>query len=90
MTYNKPDYFIYYKNCFFLIQIGSDCKKKNPFSDSDTEYRCDDSKTDISWLREPKSKPLMMDYSRNKNVKKHKNGKKSSKKSLFIIADPYE
>ncbi|KAF4023459.1 hypothetical protein G4228_015045, partial [Cervus hanglu yarkandensis] len=59
-------------------RIGSDCKKKNPFSDSDTEYRCDDSKTDISWLREPKSKPLMMDYSRNKNVKKHKNGKKSS------------
>nr|XP_014338832.1 PREDICTED: synaptonemal complex protein 2 [Bos mutus] len=58
-------------------RIGSDCKKKNPFSDSDTEYRCDDSKTDISWLREPKSKPLMMDYSRNKNVKKHKNGKKS-------------
>ncbi|XP_052507102.1 synaptonemal complex protein 2 [Budorcas taxicolor] len=58
-------------------RIRSDCKKKNPFSDSDTEYRCDDSKTDISWLREPKSKPLMMDYSRNKNVKKHKNGKKS-------------
>ncbi|XP_020760806.2 synaptonemal complex protein 2 isoform X2 [Odocoileus virginianus] len=58
-------------------RIGSDCKKKNPFSDSDTEYRCDDGKTDISWLREPKSKPLMMDYSRNKNVKKHKNGKKS-------------
>ncbi|XP_055289953.1 synaptonemal complex protein 2 [Moschus berezovskii] len=58
-------------------RIGSDCKKKNPFSDSDTEYRCDDSKTDISWLREPKSKPLMVDYSRNKNVKKHKRGKKS-------------
>ncbi|KAI4538327.1 hypothetical protein MG293_011730 [Ovis ammon polii] len=60
------------------LGIGSDCKKKNPFSDSDTEYKCDDSKTDISWLREPKSKPLMMDYSRNKNVKKRKNGKKSS------------
>ncbi|KAB0383436.1 hypothetical protein FD755_005353 [Muntiacus reevesi] len=66
-------------------RIGSDCKKKNPFSDSDTEYRCDDSKTDISWLREPKSKPLMMDYSRNKNVKKHKNGKKSR---IFLLKTP--
>ncbi|KAK2506604.1 hypothetical protein MC885_020619, partial [Smutsia gigantea] len=50
-------------------------KKKNVFSDSDTENRYDDSKTDISWLREPKSKPQLIDYSRNKNVKKHKIGK---------------
>ncbi|XP_036862274.2 synaptonemal complex protein 2 isoform X4 [Manis javanica] len=50
-------------------------KKKNVFSDSDTECRYDDSKTDISWLREPKSKPQLIDYSRNKNVKKHKIGK---------------
>uniref|UniRef100_A0A8C3WW46 Synaptonemal complex protein 2 n=1 Tax=Catagonus wagneri TaxID=51154 RepID=A0A8C3WW46_9CETA len=56
-------------------------KKKNVFSDTDTEYKCDDSKTDISWLRESKSKPQLIDYSRNKNVKKHKSGK-SSKKSL--------
>ncbi|KAM9056521.1 synaptonemal complex protein 2 [Megaptera novaeangliae] len=50
-------------------------KKKNLFSDTDTEYKCDDSKTDISWLREPKSKPQLIDYSRSKNVKKHKSGK---------------
>ncbi|KAJ8779096.1 hypothetical protein J1605_012947 [Eschrichtius robustus] len=50
-------------------------KKKNLFSDTDTEYKCDDRKTDTSWLREPKSKPQLIDYSRNKNVKKHKSGK---------------
>uniref|UniRef100_A0A4W2ECX2 Uncharacterized protein n=1 Tax=Bos indicus x Bos taurus TaxID=30522 RepID=A0A4W2ECX2_BOBOX len=58
------------------------CMDNSITFDSDTEYRCDDSKTDISWLREPKSKPLMMDYSRNKNVKKHKNGKKSR---IFLL-----
>ncbi|XP_025709168.1 synaptonemal complex protein 2 isoform X3 [Callorhinus ursinus] len=55
-------------------------KKKNLFSDTDAEYRCDDSKTDVSWLKEPKSKPQLIDYSRNKNVKKPKSGK--SKASL--------
>ncbi|TKC38310.1 hypothetical protein EI555_018067, partial [Monodon monoceros] len=60
-----------------IIKLGTvtNHKKKNLFSDSDTEYKCDDSKTDISWLREPKSKPQLIDYSRNKNVKKHKSGK---------------
>nr|XP_008010519.2 synaptonemal complex protein 2 isoform X2 [Chlorocebus sabaeus] len=53
-------------------------QKKNLFSDTETEYRCDDSKTDISWLREPKSKPQLIDYSRNKNVKNHKSGKSRS------------
>ncbi|XP_014642785.1 PREDICTED: synaptonemal complex protein 2 [Ceratotherium simum simum] len=56
-------------------KIVTNHKKKNLFSDTDTEYRCDDSKTDISWLRESKSKPQLIDYSRNKNVKKHKSGK---------------
>ncbi|XP_075866947.1 synaptonemal complex protein 2 isoform X6 [Microcebus murinus] len=56
-------------------RIITNHKKKNVFSDTETEYRCDDSKTDISWLRESKSKPQLIDYSRNKNVKKHKSGK---------------
>ncbi|XP_069352074.1 synaptonemal complex protein 2 [Eulemur rufifrons] len=56
-------------------RIITNHEKKNLFSDTETEYRCDDSKTDISWLREPKSKPQLIDYSRNKNVKKHKSGK---------------
>ncbi|XP_068272578.1 synaptonemal complex protein 2 [Nyctibius grandis] len=43
--------------------------KKHLFSDTETEYRGDDSKTDISWLQEPnrKSKAQLIDYSRNKN-----------------------
>ncbi|XP_035199537.1 synaptonemal complex protein 2 [Oxyura jamaicensis] len=44
--------------------------KKHLFSDTDTEYRGDDSKTDISWLQESKSKPQLIDYSRNKNLGK--------------------
>ncbi|XP_021110847.1 synaptonemal complex protein 2 isoform X3 [Heterocephalus glaber] len=47
-------------------------QKKKIFSDTETEYKCDDSKTDVSWLRETKSKPQLIDYSRNKNVKKYK------------------
>ncbi|XP_065422159.1 synaptonemal complex protein 2 isoform X2 [Chrysemys picta bellii] len=48
--------------------------KKHLFSDTDTEYRGDDSKTDISWLRESnrKPKPQLIDYSRTKNLKKSK------------------
>ncbi|XP_048666673.1 synaptonemal complex protein 2 isoform X2 [Marmota marmota marmota] len=56
-------------------RIITNHKNKNLFSDTETEYRCDDSKTDISWLKEPKSKPQLIDYSRNKNVKKCENGK---------------
>ncbi|XP_013362881.1 PREDICTED: synaptonemal complex protein 2 isoform X2 [Chinchilla lanigera] len=56
-------------------RIMSNWRKKNIFSDTETEYKCDDSKTDISWLREPKSKPQLIDYSRNKNVKKYKSGR---------------
>ncbi|XP_051489265.1 synaptonemal complex protein 2 [Apus apus] len=46
--------------------------KKHLFSDTDTEYRGDDSKTDISWLQESnrKSKAQLIDYSRNKNSRK--------------------
>nr|XP_048297236.1 synaptonemal complex protein 2 isoform X4 [Myodes glareolus] len=51
--------------------------EKTFFSDTETECGCDDSKTDISWLREPKSKRLM-DYSRNKNAKKYKSRKSRS------------
>lgn len=58
-------------------------EKKTLFSDSETECECDDNKTDISWLREPKSKRLM-DYSRNKNTKNCKS-RKSSKKLLFRL-----
>ncbi|XP_065610477.1 synaptonemal complex protein 2 [Cyrtonyx montezumae] len=45
--------------------------KKHLFSDTDTECRGDDSKTDISWLQKSKtvSKPQIIDYSRNKNLK---------------------
>ncbi|XP_048818719.1 synaptonemal complex protein 2 isoform X3 [Lagopus muta] len=53
--------------------------KKHFFSDTDTEYRGDDSKTDISWLQKSKapSKPQIIDYSRNKNLGKSKReGKK--------------
>uniref|UniRef100_A0A4W2CWL3 Uncharacterized protein n=1 Tax=Bos indicus x Bos taurus TaxID=30522 RepID=A0A4W2CWL3_BOBOX len=77
----KSEVILYLFSIYFIFTIQL-LEYKNPFSDSDTEYRCDDSKTDISWLREPKSKPLMMDYSRNKNVKKHKNGKKSR---IFLL-----
>ncbi|XP_028941450.1 synaptonemal complex protein 2-like, partial [Antrostomus carolinensis] len=46
--------------------------KKHLFSDTDTEYRGDDSKTDISWLQESnrKSKAQLIDYTRNKNLGK--------------------
>ncbi|KAM5245924.1 LOW QUALITY PROTEIN: synaptonemal complex protein 2 [Ctenodactylus gundi] len=54
-----------------VIKLG----KKNLFSDSETEYTCDESKTDISWLKEPKSKPQIIDYGRNKKVKKYKREK---------------
>ncbi|XP_027275617.1 synaptonemal complex protein 2 [Cricetulus griseus] len=47
------------------------------FSDAETECDYDDSKTDISWLRKPKSKRLM-DYSRNRNMKTYKSGKPRS------------
>ncbi|KAJ7332106.1 hypothetical protein JRQ81_014286 [Phrynocephalus forsythii] len=48
--------------------------KKHLFSDTDTEYRGDDSKTDISWLRESnrKPKPQLVDYSRIRKQKKSK------------------
>ncbi|XP_059561155.1 synaptonemal complex protein 2 isoform X3 [Myotis daubentonii] len=52
-------------------------KNKNLFSDTDTEYSCDDGKTDISWLRESKSKPQLIGYSRNKSVKKKEKSGKS-------------
>ncbi|XP_036915893.1 synaptonemal complex protein 2 [Sturnira hondurensis] len=51
-------------------RIVTSHKKKNLFSDTDTEYRCDDNKTDISWLTEPKPKPQPAVYGRSKSVKK--------------------
>uniref|UniRef100_U3J345 Synaptonemal complex protein 2 n=1 Tax=Anas platyrhynchos platyrhynchos TaxID=8840 RepID=U3J345_ANAPP len=53
--------------------------KKHLFSDTDTEYRGDDSKTDISWLQESKSKPQLIDYSRNKNLGKSISAGKTDK-----------
>ncbi|TRZ21512.1 hypothetical protein HGM15179_005563 [Zosterops borbonicus] len=46
--------------------------KKHLFSDSDTENRGDDSKTEISWLQESKRKPKaqIINYSRNKKLGK--------------------
>ncbi|XP_061487097.1 synaptonemal complex protein 2 isoform X2 [Rhineura floridana] len=48
--------------------------KKHLFSDTDTECRGSDTKTDISWLRESnrKLKPQLIDYSRTKKQKKSK------------------
>ncbi|XP_044842531.1 synaptonemal complex protein 2 isoform X3 [Mauremys mutica] len=59
--------------------------KKHLFSDTDTEYRGDDSKTDISWLRESnrKPKPQLVDYSRTKNPKKSK-----SIEATYTFRDP--
>ncbi|XP_008067271.2 LOW QUALITY PROTEIN: synaptonemal complex protein 2-like [Carlito syrichta] len=59
-------------------RIVTNHKKENLFSDTETEYRWADNKTDISWLREPKSKPQLIDYSRNKNVKKHRSRRSRS------------
>ncbi|XP_009997046.1 PREDICTED: synaptonemal complex protein 2 [Chaetura pelagica] len=56
------------------IKLGTRNNKnrKHLFSDTDTEYRGDGSKTDISWLQESnrKSKAQLIDYSRNKNSRK--------------------
>ncbi|KAK2520657.1 Sycp2 [Columba guinea] len=56
------------------IKLGTrnNQNKKHLFSDTDTEYRGDDSKTDVSWLHESNRKPKaqLIDYSRNKNLGK--------------------
>ncbi|XP_043843714.1 synaptonemal complex protein 2 [Dromiciops gliroides] len=61
-------------------------KKKHLFSDTDTDHRGDDSKTDISWLRESnkKNKPQLVDYSRNKKAKKLKNMKSNPSVELKL------
>ncbi|XP_077191873.1 synaptonemal complex protein 2 isoform X2 [Paroedura picta] len=53
---------------------GTNKNRKHLFSDTDTEYRGDDAKTDISWLQESskKTKPQLVDYSRAKNQTKSK------------------
>ncbi|XP_039575220.1 synaptonemal complex protein 2 [Passer montanus] len=58
--------------------------KKHLFSDSDTENRGDDSKTEISWLQESKRKPKaqIIDYSRSKKSGKPMSTDKTAKKSL--------
>ncbi|KAF2978328.1 hypothetical protein EK904_004360 [Melospiza melodia maxima] len=58
--------------------------KKHLFSDSDTENRGDDSKTEISWLQESKRKPKaqIIDYSRSKKPGKPMTTDKTAKKSL--------
>ncbi|XP_053527387.1 synaptonemal complex protein 2 isoform X1 [Artibeus jamaicensis] len=62
-------------------RIVTSHKKKNLFSDTDTEYRCDDTKTDISWLAEPKSKPQLAVYGRSRSVKRRQ---KSGRPSPFL------
>ncbi|KAM8987913.1 synaptonemal complex protein 2 [Ara ararauna] len=53
-------------------QITNTKTKKHLFSDTDTETRGDDGKTDISWLQESNRKPKsqLIDYSRNKHLGK--------------------
>lgn len=58
-------------------------EKKIFLSDIEIECGCDDSKIDISWLKELKIKRLM-DYSRNKNIIKYKS-RKLSKKLFFRL-----
>ncbi|XP_054247715.1 synaptonemal complex protein 2 [Indicator indicator] len=55
--------------------------KKHLFSDTDTEYRDDGSKTEVSWLIESnrKSKDRIIDYSKNKNLWKPKSPDKTDK-----------
>ncbi|NXU35758.1 SYCP2 protein, partial [Drymodes brunneopygia] len=57
--------------------------KKHLFSDSDTENRGDDSRTEISWLQESKRKPKaqIIDYSRSKKSRQPK----STDKNGFIL-----
>ncbi|XP_054029332.1 synaptonemal complex protein 2 [Dryobates pubescens] len=57
--------------------------KKHLFSDTDTEYRGDDSKTEVSWLKESnrQSKDRIIDYSRNKNLWKPVSPDKTDKSS---------
>lgn len=60
--------------CFLVLQNRTNKNKQHLFSDTDTEYRGDDSKTDISWLRESnrKPKPQLVDYGRTRKQKKSK------------------
>ncbi|KAM9371913.1 synaptonemal complex protein 2 [Phaethornis superciliosus] len=71
LSFNRDDIYNFHISGFDepTIKLG---KKKHLFSDTDTEYRADDSKTDISWLHESnrKSKAQLIDYSRSKNVRK--------------------
>ncbi|KAF6089527.1 synaptonemal complex protein 2 [Phyllostomus discolor] len=52
-------------------------KKKSLFSDTDTEYRCDDNKTDVSWLAEPKPKPQLAVYGRSRGVRRRQRSGKA-------------
>ncbi|XP_043944911.1 synaptonemal complex protein 2 [Protopterus annectens] len=64
------------------IKLGavSHNRKKHLFSDTDTDARNDDSKTEISWLRESnrKPKPKLVDYSRQRTRKKNIHSEKST------------
>ncbi|KAM7090876.1 LOW QUALITY PROTEIN: synaptonemal complex protein 2 [Ciconia maguari] len=54
---------------FRVLRLETTQNKKHLFSDTDTEYRGDDSKTDISWLQESNRPKAQYDYS-NKNLGK--------------------
>nr|XP_014342472.1 PREDICTED: synaptonemal complex protein 2 isoform X2 [Latimeria chalumnae] len=52
-------------------RTGAHHSKKHIFSDTDTDARPDDSKTDISWLRESnRKKPKVIEYSKQKTLKR--------------------
>uniref|UniRef100_H3BBA6 Synaptonemal complex protein 2 n=1 Tax=Latimeria chalumnae TaxID=7897 RepID=H3BBA6_LATCH len=52
-------------------KTGAHHSKKHIFSDTDTDARPDDSKTDISWLRESnRKKPKVIEYSKQKTLKR--------------------
>lgn len=72
---------------YFVLQITNNKNKKHLFSDTDTETRGDDCKTDISWLRESNRKPKaqLIDYSRNKHLGKPINTDKSEKLFLYFL-----
>ncbi|NXR26743.1 SYCP2 protein, partial [Cinclus mexicanus] len=74
--------------CSLMTRNSRD--KKHLFSDSDTENRGDDSKTEISWLQESKRKPKaqIINYSRSKKSGKPMSTDKS-KLLFFHISEEF-
>ncbi|KAM5305520.1 synaptonemal complex protein 2 [Glossophaga mutica] len=66
-------------------RIVTSHKRKNLFSDSDTESRGDDNKTEISWLTGPKPKPQLAVYGRGRSTKRRQ---KSGRPRPFLEREP--